>query len=226
MTRQTETFELSPDDLSRLPIFPLPNATLFPRATLALHVFEPRYRELVRDVLAGRQLVAVPRLKPGFESEYEGAPPVYELCGAGRIVEHTERSDGRYDIVLQGVERVRISHEHAHEKLYRVVRAERVPDVTPDPLWVTAWQTRLLTLFRELGPHLPPQARELGKLVSHTADAAAATNQLAAAIVADPDARQALLEERDPGERLRRLVTQLEDLFCAVAPERGIHLPN
>ena len=62
---------LRPEDLAALSIFPLPDATLFPGVPLPLHVFEPRYRALVRDALASSKVLAVARLKPGFESDYE-----------------------------------------------------------------------------------------------------------------------------------------------------------
>src|SRR6185295_13942516 len=69
------------DALAALPIFPLPNCVLLPGGLLPLHVFEPRYRELTRDCLAGHQLMGIARLRPGFETAYYGRPPVYEKCG-------------------------------------------------------------------------------------------------------------------------------------------------
>ena len=83
-------FRLSEQDLAALPVFPLPNVVLFPEAILPLHVFEPRYRELVREVLSGRKLMAVARLKPGFEDDYEGRPPVFDVCGVGQQEEETD----------------------------------------------------------------------------------------------------------------------------------------
>ncbi|HEX3850250.1 MAG TPA: LON peptidase substrate-binding domain-containing protein, partial [Polyangiaceae bacterium] len=85
---------LAPEDLAALPIFPLPNVVLFPGALLPLHVFEPRYRELARQVLSGRQLMAVARLKPGFEEHYEGRPPVFEVCGVGSVIDSVAHGDG------------------------------------------------------------------------------------------------------------------------------------
>src|SRR5262245_187582 len=106
-------------DLRALPIFPLPNVALFPGAALPLHVFEPRYRELVRDALAGKKAMGIARLKPGFESNYEGRPAVFDVCGAGIIDGHRELADGRYDIVVRGVARVRILNEHPPLQKYR-----------------------------------------------------------------------------------------------------------
>src|SRR5689334_23514789 len=100
--------ELEEQDLAELSIFPLPNVALFPGAMLPLHVFEPRYRELVRQVLGARKIMAVARLRPGYERDYEGRPPLYDVCGVGALESHNERPDGRFDIVLRGLARVRI----------------------------------------------------------------------------------------------------------------------
>ena len=205
-------------DLSRLPIFPLPQATLFPGALLPLHVFEPRYRELTRDVLADNQLMAVARLKPGFESNYEGRPPVYEVCGVGRVIEQHERPDGRFDLTLSGVARVRIVSEHPPDRLYRAVRAELLLDTPPEPALVVALEAQIATLWRALGPHLPESVRDLRELTRDAAGAGAYADRLAATLVGDPDVSQRLLAETDPAERLRILVERLQELADTLAP--------
>ncbi len=69
-----------------LPIFPLPEVTLFPHTFLPLHIFEARYRAMVADALARDRRLAVARLEPGYESTYDGRPPVRAVAGAGEIV--------------------------------------------------------------------------------------------------------------------------------------------
>ena len=102
-----------------IPIFPLPNVVLFPNVFLPLHIFEPRYREMVHDALAGDRLIGMSLLQPGFEANYEGRPPVYAIGCAG-VITHSERlSDGRYNIVLRGLERFRIESEDA-SRSYRL----------------------------------------------------------------------------------------------------------
>src|SRR5437588_739379 len=87
-----------------LPLFPLPNVVLFPNVFLPLHIFEPRYREMVGDALAGDRMIGMVLLKPGWERDYEGQPPVYPIGSSG-LITHAERlSDSRYNIVLRGVE--------------------------------------------------------------------------------------------------------------------------
>src|SRR2546428_10010257 len=92
-----------------IPIFPLPNAVLFPNVFLPLHIFESRYRSMVGDALAGDRIIGMVLLQPGYESDYAGRPPVYEVGCAG-VITHAERlADGRVNIVLRGIEKFRIT---------------------------------------------------------------------------------------------------------------------
>src|SRR5438876_645259 len=94
-----------------LPLFPLPNVVLFPNVFLPLHIFEPRYRAMVADALASDRMIGMVLLKPGWEAEYEGRPPIYPI-GCSGVITHVERlKDGRYNLVLRGVERFRILQE-------------------------------------------------------------------------------------------------------------------
>src|SRR6185369_8808617 len=94
-----------------LPIFPLPRVQLFPHALLPLHVFEPRYRDMVRDAMAGPRLIAVAALEPGFEADYHGRPAVRAVVGVGEVIGHEALEDGRCNILLRGVARARIDTE-------------------------------------------------------------------------------------------------------------------
>ena len=210
--------ELDPADLAELAIFPLPNVALFPGAALALHVFEPRYRDLLRHVLGGRRCMAVARLKPGYEADYEGRPAVFEVCGVGIIEEHSERPDGRSDITLRGLARVRIVSELPPAHAFRQVRAVLVPDTFIAPALFVAFQLKLQALWARLAPHLPEPVRDLRALTQAADTPGAYADRLAAAIVADPDGTQQLLAEPDPSERLRLLTERLEELAAAVSP--------
>src|SRR5919109_2536780 len=106
-----------------LPIFPLPNVVLFPNVFLPLHVFEPRYREMVADAVSSDRLIGMVLLRPGWEHDYEGRPPVYSV-GCSGVITHVERlPDGRYNIVLRGLERFRILAED-HTRRYRRAAVE------------------------------------------------------------------------------------------------------
>ena len=110
-----------------LPLFPLPNVVLFPGVFLPLHVFEPRYREMVADALASDRLIGMVLLKPGWEHEYEGRPPVYPIGCSGVITHVDQLPDGRYNIVLRGVERFRIVEED-FGRAYRLASVESMAE--------------------------------------------------------------------------------------------------
>jgi uncharacterized protein len=103
---------------TRIPVFALPNVVLFPRTYLPLHIFEPRYRQMVDDAVMGGQCIGVALLKEGWESEYYGNPPVFATGCAGRLVSVQPLADGRSNILLQGLERFDISEEF-YDKPYR-----------------------------------------------------------------------------------------------------------
>src|ERR1700760_788349 len=123
-----------PAALSSLPIFPLPNCVLLPGGLLPLHVFEPRYRELTRDCLAGNHYMGIARLRSGYETTYYGTPPVYERFGVGKIICSEELPDGRFALLLRGVARVEIARELTTDLQYRMVEAKELPDVFVDPM--------------------------------------------------------------------------------------------
>ena len=112
------------DAAPALPLFPLPNVVLFPNVFLPLHIFEPRYRAMVADALEGDRLIGMVLLRPGWEGDYEGRPPVFPTGCAGLITHHERLPDGRYNIVLRGLEKFRILDEDA-SRSYRIARVRR-----------------------------------------------------------------------------------------------------
>jgi Lon protease-like protein len=110
-------------------LFPLPNVVMFPCVTQGLHIFEPRYRQMTTDALAGDQLLAIVLLKPGWESDYLGQPPVFAVGCLGRIVASDRLSDGRYNLQLRGLARVEIGQDTPSTRLYRTAPARILNDV-------------------------------------------------------------------------------------------------
>jgi Lon protease-like protein len=116
---------------SEIPIFPLPNVVLFPSALLPLHIFEPRYRAMVADALESERLIGLVMLRPGWESHYEEAPDVYPIGCAGFITHADRLPDGRFNILLRGLEKFRILGERgAREGVegYRIARIESIKE--------------------------------------------------------------------------------------------------
>jgi Lon protease-like protein len=107
-----------------LPLFPLPNLVFFPETRLPLHVFEPRYRQMIEDSLDGPGRIVMAAVLEGHEDELSGAPPVHHIAGLGEIARHERLPDGRFLIVLAGLTRVLI-REVPSDRLYR--RVEAIP---------------------------------------------------------------------------------------------------
>ena len=116
---------------SVIPIFPLEVAMLFPGVSRPLHIFEPRYRAMVSAALKGDRIIGMTTLKPGYEDNYQGRPPIYEIGCAGVITEVEELSGGRYNIVLRGIVRFRVTGEDETQP-YRLARIEQLPEVLDD----------------------------------------------------------------------------------------------
>lgn len=112
----------------RIPLFPLPGVVLLPGTLLPLHIFEPRYRAMVADALAGNRTIGMAMLKAGWEMSEEN-PAIHAIGGAGEIVESEELEDGRYNILLQGRFRYRIVREEAAETPYRTASVEELASI-------------------------------------------------------------------------------------------------
>ncbi len=193
--------QLSPAQRNRLPMFPLPGVWLFPGALLPLHVFEPRYVEMVEHALAAADgALAIGTLRPGYEADYEGRPPVYPLLGAGVILAAHDREDGRYDIVVRGLERVRLMREHPPERAFREVMVARHPDHTSpdDPL-----EHRLRDLLHQLAERSPGAQQALQLILGQAEDAPELTNLVGMHAISDPQLKQTLFENPDVHARLR-----------------------
>jgi Lon protease-like protein len=213
---------MSSDDLSAVPVFPLPSVQLFPHALLPLHVFEPRYRDLVRDCMTGAQLMAVALLEPGYEASYHGRPAIRALCGLGRVVGHEPLPDGRSNILLRGLSRVRIVDELSPETAYRRVTLTRLADVCPPGFDGDGALRTLRLLADQLAMRLPTGGSTLRDLARSQAEPGALTDVLAAALVTDPDDRQALLETLDVAERVERVTAHLAAVLTRfTAPPSG-----
>ena len=191
-----------------IPIFPLPTVVLFPNVFLPLHIFEPRYRQMVTDSLAGDRIIGMVLLQPGYENDYEGRPPIY-TTGCSGLITHSDRlDDGRFNLVLQGLEKFTVHSEEqaAAGRLYRsavitpieeLVATHERDELRSQRQRLEAALAPLLTsgLERSLPPAMPDE-----DLV----------NALAQYLDFAPLEKLALLEQRGALARCRAMVDLLE----------------
>lgn len=189
-----------------IPIFPLPNVVLFPNVFLPLHIFEARYRAMVADALGGDRMIGMVLLQPGYEPQYEGRPPVYTVGCAG-VITHSERlAGGRFNIVLRGLEKFRISGEDP-SKPYRLAHIDPLPEEVPEADRTLLRQQRqrlealLAAALEHSGtePQVPPTVPDEDLI-----------NALAQYMKLDPLERQALLEREGALARCRGIIELLE----------------
>ncbi|MEO7191013.1 MAG: LON peptidase substrate-binding domain-containing protein [Vicinamibacterales bacterium] len=194
-----------------LPLFPLPNVVLFPGVILPLHIFEPRYRAMVADALDDDRRIGMVLLRPGWEGAYEERPPVYPVGCSGVIAHSMPLEDGRYYIVLQGLERIRILEED-HARAYRRAIVEPVPDpaVTGvDRQALGGLRDRLEAILRESGSTLSTASDARHTLPPSMPDEEL-VHTLSFGLDLEPLEKQALLERESLCRRAASLVELLE----------------
>lgn len=210
--------------LAAVKVFPLHGVAVLPGTPAPFHIFEPRYRALVGDALAGDRILAVPALF-GKSDAHALRPPLRAICGAG-IIEAEERyPDGRFDIVLRGVARVQLLEELPRAKLYREFRAQILEDRLPagGPAKLEAELEGLRQLVVDLSTKLPSEsgATQLAEAVAQMKDPSSIVDLVAAAAVSEPDARQRILEEADVSRRLELVLGEVAGVVLVLSKGRS-----
>ncbi len=202
------------DTTHQLPVFALPEFTLFKGTLVPFHIFEPRYCEMIERCLGDRRLLVVTGLQPGWEAlPDDNDAPVFDVGGLGRIVSDRRFPDGRWNIFVHCIERVEITHRlAAADHLVPLVDVAIVGDLlSGSGLRLAAAADRMCTLGRSLALELGAEGAALGKVLGSTDDPGLLSNRLASLIVRHPRERQSLLEERSALDRCQRLA----DVFAA-----------
>jgi uncharacterized protein len=190
-----------------LALFPLPNVVLFPNVFLPLHIFEPRYRAMIADALAGDRMIGMVLLRPGWERDYEGRPPVYAIGCSGVITHMEQLPDGRYNLVLRGLDRFRIVREDEDDD-----RSYRRAIVESSPEWpIGAADRQAIHDFRsKLESILARHIRSADTRVPAAMPDEDLVNALAQYLDLEPLEKQALLEQPSLLTRAASLVELLE----------------
>jgi len=195
----------------RVPLFPLPGAILFPRSQLPLHIFEPRYREMVKDAIDGPGRIAM--IQP-HRLDDDNEAPLYSVGCVGELVGVEELEDGRYNIVLLGSNRFRLVRETDVDTAYRCAEVDITTfnDEEPEPLQMIQ------------RAEVEREARRLGDAMGLAVDWAAVAklddemlvNAIAQVAPFDVGAKQALLEQETLEGRADLLVQLMQFQRIAV----------
>jgi uncharacterized protein len=203
--------EFDPGDLGVVPLFPLPNVVLFPRAVLPLHIFEERYKAMTARALRGDRRIAMALLRPGWEKCYYSRPPIEPVVCVGTILTHEKLPDGKYNFLLQGTTRARIVQE-VGEETYRLAHLRKLPDLNCDEDVLAAERERMAEAFGH-GPFAQtPAGQQFGRLLSSPLPTTDLADLIAFSFLDDVPLKQSLLAETDVCRRVARTLEALDDL--------------
>lgn len=197
------TIELDRHALEAVPIFPLPGTVLLPHTLLSLHIFEPRYRQMMAHCVATHRVMAIAMLQEeGGQPDEHGRPPVYPMAGLGYIRRSARLPDGRYNTVIQGIGRIDIGHEHPPHQAFRRARAQLFEDpvLTTEDSETLAAGHALRALSTRLLDH--SGGDELLSGLCHLEPGRLA-DTIAATIIDDTQERQHILETTNVFKRIQ-----------------------
>lgn len=199
------------------PLFPLPSTVFFPQTTLPLHVFESRYRQMVEDASEGEGLIAVSLLRGDWKKDYAGSPAIHSIATIGQMQNVERLSDGRYNMQLVGLARVRLS-ELPSERLYRIanmtLEREADPSVESDAL--SRLKLDLQAAHAYLLSEMTDGEHAAQLMVDESLPFEEAVNNTCARLPIEAEVRQRLLELDDVADRGRTAQRLIGDLLQKV----------
>ncbi|MGM0555703.1 MAG: LON peptidase substrate-binding domain-containing protein [Myxococcota bacterium] len=214
MTIPLDTPEFKVFELDSIPLFPLPNAVLFPQTTIQLHIFEQRYRRMTEDALAGDLPLAIGLIQGTGRRTESGRPDVYPVVGVGEIVEHSRMDDGRFQLNVRGVGRVRIVEELPVRTPYRQIRGEHIRSELTDPdhaqLMLKTIQNCLFNVQADSDEVTDVLMRTFRELDSP----GAISDVLGAIVFSNTRERQQMLAEPNVNVRLEALRDRLAEMIA------------
>lgn len=193
---------ITADRLGRVPVFPLPEVCLFPGTLLPLHIFEPRYVQMLEHCMQADRILAISCLEPPYEAE---PPAMRPIMGIGQILAARETEQATWNIIVRGIARVGLEFEHPQAHLFREIAVRRMddlPSLPEDPRY-----PRLRKLLAQVAAVAEPTRKPLDLMLENAADADALVHLIGAHLIADARVKRQLLECCDGAARL--------DIACA-----------
>jgi Lon protease-like protein len=188
-----------------LPLFPLPDLVFFPNTRLPLHVFEPRYRQMISDALESDSRFGIVLLRPGWQTDYYGAPPIHLLGTMGTIEQAVSLDDGKFNILVRGDVRFRVLDEVSRTP-YRTARVVVRPESVREAQEAYAQREWLADLAQQYLHYLPNQ---MPVPEIETVGLEPLTNALIMSLNLEAEAKQKLLETDDLVDRAEQIGTEL-----------------
>jgi uncharacterized protein len=204
-----ESISSLPDDFDgTVRLFPLPNLVMFPHVVQPLHIFEMRYREMLEEAVERDKLIAMALVEPGWESGYQGNPPIFPTVCIGKIVNHVRLPDGKYNLLLLGVKRAKIIRELPSQNSFRRGQVKILEDVDPvgEGTGEDSIHQALINAFREFIPKSPMLQEQLEQLLNHEIPLNILTDMVSHTLSLDIQFKMRLLKENHVVKRATMLM--------------------
>lgn len=194
-------------------LFPLPNLVLYPGVIQPLHIFEPRYRQMMRHAIEGDQLIATALYKPDWDISLDDSPAVHNVVCIGKIMTHIELEDGRFNLLLKGLSRARIRREISTELSYRIADVELITEPQTQFDELVDLRSKLVANYFALAQQLASDTETIHQLTEKDLPLGTLVDLIAFAIDLIPDQQQEILSTVDIKFRAIRLLELLENKF-------------
>jgi len=208
-----------------VPIFPLPNVVFFPGTKLPLHIFEPRYRQMLHDARASEQLILIALLdrRQNLSASMGRSPAVHRIAGLGRLTRIERLPNGLFNIDLFGLTRVRILEEVPSDKPYRLARVETVKDDESELVEILGDEV-LQRAFDAFNKVLRKYSRFPGEFLTRFRGLPLGMllDIIAHHVPCDAQKKQSFLEETEPLRRCDKIVSTLEAIYEGPEPANKV----
>jgi Lon protease-like protein len=211
-------------------LFPLPNLVMFPHVVQPLHIFEPRYCDLLEDAVAADRQIAIVLLQPGWQRDYEGRPAIAPVACVGKIAAHERLPTGRHNILLRGLRRAAIRRELPSSRPFRQAEVDLLDDFYPSSGADrrAKSQRHLVELARRLLPDSTALHEQLDELLASQVSLGMLTDVFAFTLGFAASVKQRLLAEWNVDRRAAMLTKRLAELaekMDAPAPDDVVEFP-
>ena len=192
-----------------VPVMPLPGVLLFPNALLPLHIFEPRFREMLERALDDDRMLCVALVKPERQ-QWRTSADFFPVSTVGLIRACIGRSDGTSDLILQGIRRVKFS-DFEQEAPFPIARIKPLKTRTKPTVETDALAIKVVEFYRRLKSSERALPEKIDRYLGEMSDPEMLADLIASTFVSGATRRQQLLEELDLNQRLRLLIQYLRE---------------
>ncbi|MEY2480852.1 MAG: ATP-dependent Lon protease [Verrucomicrobiota bacterium] len=194
---------------AQVPVMPLPGTSLFPHALLPLHIFEPRYREMLKHALTQHRMFCVALIKPD-RAEWKKSDDFFDIAGIGLIRACVESNDGTSNLILQGLQRVRFT-DFKQIAPFPIAEIEPLESEEETSVKIDALGEKVLELYAKMKGNGRTLPAKVDRYLSDLSDPAMLADLMAATFITDPLRRQHVLEELALSQRLRLVIKYLRE---------------